>query len=54
MMVNASSKRETRWSYGSPKARNSGSFQPAPRPSTKRPPDTSASVAAIFAISPGG
>ena len=37
-----------------PNARNSGSFQPAPRPSTKRPPLTSSIVAAIFAIRPGG
>ena len=33
---------------------NSRSFQPAPRPSTKRPPLISAMVAAIFAISAGG
>ena len=51
---NDSSKRETRWSYGSPKALYSVSFQPAPSPSTNRPPLTSATVAAIFAISPGG
>ena len=51
---NDSSKRDTRWSYGSPKARYSVSFQPAPRPSTNLPPLTSSTVAAIFAISPGG
>ena len=53
-IANDSSKRETRWSYGIPNARYSCSFQPAPRPSTKRPPLTSSIVAAIFAIRPGG
>ena len=38
MIVNASSKRATRWSNGKPKARYSVSFQPAPRPRMKRPP----------------
>ena len=32
MIVKASSKRSTRWSNGKPNARNSVSFQPAPRP----------------------
>ena len=54
MIANASAKRATRWSYGRPKASNSRRFQPAPRPSTKRPPLTSSIVAAILASSPGG
>ena len=54
MIVNASSKRDTRLSYGMPNASNSRRFQPDPSPSVKRPPDTSSIVAAIFAISPGG
>ena len=54
MIVNASSKRDTRLSYGMPNASNSRRFQPEPSPSVKRPPDTSSIVAAIFAISPGG
>ena len=49
MIVNASSKRLIRWSNGKPKAANSVSFQPAPRPSTRRPPLISSTVAAIFA-----
>ena len=53
-IANASSNRETRRSYGIPNAANSSSFQPAPSPSTKRPPLTSSIVAAILAISPGG
>ena len=32
MIVNASSNRSIRWSYGKPNARNSVSFQPAPEP----------------------
>ena len=54
MIVNASSKRLTRLSYGMPKASNSRRFQPEPSPSTKRPPLTSSIVAAIFASTPGG
>ena len=49
MIVNASSKREMRWSNGKPKAANSASFQPAPRPTISRPPLTSSTVAASFA-----
>ena len=49
MIVNASSKRPIRWSNGKPKARNSVSFQPAPRPRMKRPPLISSIVAAILA-----
>ena len=54
MIVNASSKRLTRLSYGMPNASNSRRFQPEPSPSTKRPPLTSSIVAAIFASTPGG
>ena len=39
-----------RWSNGSPKARNSVSFQPEPTPSTKRPPLISSIAAAMRAI----
>ena len=53
MIVNASSKRSIRWSNGKPKARNSVSFQPAPRPRTKRPPLISSIVAACLASSAG-
>ena len=53
-IVNASSNRETRWSKGSPKARNSTSFQPQPRPSTSLPPESSCVAAAIRASTPGG
>ena len=53
MIVNASSKRSMRWSNGKPKARNSVSFQPAPRPSTNRPPLISSIVAACLASSAG-
>ena len=49
MIVNASSNRETRWSNGKPKAANSVSFQPAPRPRIKRPPLISSTVLASFA-----
>ena len=49
MIVNASSKREIRWSNGKPNARNSVSFQPAPRPRIRRPPLTSSTVAASLA-----
>jgi hypothetical protein len=49
MIVNASSNRAIRSSKGNPKARNSTSFQPAPRPSTNRPPEISSIVAACFA-----
>ena len=49
MIVNASSNREMRWSNGNPKARNSVSFQPAPKPRISRPPLISSTVAAIFA-----
>ena len=51
---NASSNRETSRSNGSPNARNSTSFQPAPSPSTNRPADASSIVAAIRASRPGG
>ena len=54
MISKLSRKRDARWSNGSPKARNSGSFQPEPTPSTKRPPLTSSIAAAMRAISPGG
>ena len=54
MIVNASSNLETRWSNGSPKARNSTSFQPQPRPSTSLPPESSCVAAAIRASTPGG
>ncbi len=53
MIVNASSNRSTRWSYGKPKARNSVSFQPAPRPRMNRPPLISSIVAACLASSAG-
>ena len=53
MIVNASSKRSIRWSYGKPKARNSVSFQPAPRPRTNRPPLISSIVAACLASRAG-
>ena len=53
MIVNASSKRSTRWSYGKPKARNSVSFQPAPRPRMNRPALISSIVEACFARSAG-
>ena len=46
--------RLARWSNGSPKARNSGSFQPEPTPSTKRPPLISSIAAAMRATRPGG
>src|SRR2546425_7372922 len=49
----ASSKREASLSEGTPNARNSGSFQPAPRPSTSRPPLTSSTDTAIRARIPG-
>ena len=49
MIVNASAKRLIRRSNGKPKAANSTSFQPAPRPRTSRPPLISSTVAAIFA-----
>ena len=39
---------------GQTEAPYSVSFQPAPSPRTNRPPLISATVAAIFAISPGG
>ena len=48
-IVNASSKRAMRWSNGAPSAANSVSFQPAPMPSTRRPPEISSTVAACFA-----
>jgi hypothetical protein len=54
MIVHASSNRSTRRSNGMPNASNSVRFQPAPRPSTNRPPLTSSTVDAIFAIRPGG
>ncbi len=49
MTVNASSNREMRWSKGNPYAAYSRSFQPAPSPSTSRPPETPSTVAAILA-----
>ena len=49
MIVKASSNRDTRWSKGKPKAVYSRSFQPAPRPSTSRPPEIASTVAAILA-----
>jgi hypothetical protein len=49
MMVNASSNRDTRWSYGSPNARYSSSFQPAPRPRISRAPEMASTVAACLA-----
>ena len=52
MIVNASSNRETRWS-GKAEAAYSGSFHPAPRPSTSRPPLMSSTVAAFLAIIAG-
>ena len=53
MIVNDSSNRSMRWSNGKPNARNSVSFQPAPSPSTKRPPLISSIVAACLASSAG-
>ncbi len=53
MMRSPSSKRSKRRSNGTPNARNSGSFQPAPRPRITRPPLTSSSVSAIFASTAG-
>ncbi len=53
MIVNASSNRSIRWSNGKPNARNSVSFQPAPRPRTKRPPLISSIVAACLASRAG-
>ena len=53
MIVNASSKRSTRWSNGKPNARNSVSFQPAPRPRISRPPQISSIVEACLASSAG-
>ena len=47
--MNASSNREMRWSNGTPRAANSTSFQPAPMPSTSRPPEISSTAAASFA-----
>ncbi len=49
MIVKASAKRLIRRSKGKPKAANSVSFQPAPRPRTSRPPLISSTVAACFA-----
>ena len=49
MTVNASSKRDTRWSYGNPKARYSRSFHPAPSPRISRPFEIASTVAACFA-----
>ena len=46
MIVNASSKRETWWSNGSPNARNSSWFQPAPNAATSLPPLSSCTAAA--------
>ena len=54
MIAKASSKRETRLSYGMPNASNSRRFQPDPIPSTKRPPLTSSIVDAILASTAGG
>ena len=48
-IVNASSNRLIRWSKGAPSAANSTGFQPAPRPSTRRPPEISSTVAACLA-----
>ena len=48
MIVNASSKRSIRWSNGKPKARNSVSFQPAPRPRIRRPPLISSIVGGLL------
>ena len=53
MIVNASSNREIRLSNGIPNARNSVSFQPAPRPKMKRPPLISSIVSARFASTAG-
>ena len=53
MIVKASSNRSIRWSNGKPKARNSVSFQPAPRPRIRRPPLISSIVDACFASSAG-
>ena len=49
MIVNASSKRLTRWSNGNPKARYSSSFHPAPSPRISRPPLSSWTAAALAA-----
>ena len=49
MIVNASSNRSMRWSNGMPNARNSVSFQPAPRPRMRRPPLISSIVSARLA-----
>ena len=48
-MVNASSNRLIRWSKGEPRAANSVSFQPAPRPRTRRPPEISSTDEASLA-----
>ena len=53
MIVKASSKRETRWWNGKPKARYSVSFQPAPSPRISRPALMSSIVAAFLAIIAG-
>src|SRR5260221_10979514 len=53
MICSASSNRATRWSAGKPNARYSGSYQPVPRPKTRRPPLTPSAVTAIFASSAG-
>ena len=53
MIVNASSNRDTRLSYENPNARYSVSFQPAPNPRIRRPPEISSIVAAFFAIIAG-
>ena len=53
MISNDSTEREARWSKGRPKARNSVSFQPAPSPSTNRPPLISWTAAALHASRPG-
>ncbi len=53
MIVKASANRSIRWSNGMPNARNSVSFQPAPRPRTKRPPLISSRVSACFARTAG-
>src|SRR6266542_97587 len=51
---NDSSNLAARRSNGNPKARNSVSFHPAPRPRTSRPPLTSCTAAAARASMPGG
>ena len=53
MIWSASSNRLARLSKGSPKASNSGLFQPAPMPNTKRPLLTSYRVTAILAVIAG-